>query len=278
MTKQQGLVVLLLGLVVAACGPSQAELDANATEIAAQVFATQTAVAPTPTHTPTVTPTATDTPTATLTPTATPTDTPTDTPTPTDTSTPTATPTDTSTPTPTATETMAPTPTASAAPQPTVPPPPTVTPTPEEEEEEETIVLYYISNPNDILGVFPVQPFDGSTMYNHMVNIQQSLHTMADSIDGAHNGDANACAAYVGAYEGILYSGVFFEEVPADWQQIDDAYVISFVYSLDRTRPAYLSCVDAGRVDDFNYGLAWDTIQNTLGFISPFIDQAGSKL
>jgi hypothetical protein len=278
MKKRFCLVVLFIGLGVAACGPSQAELDASATQIAAQVFATQTAAGPTWTNTPTVTPTATATPTDT--PTATPTDrpTPTDTPTATPTDTPTLTPTPTGTPTPTATATMTPTATASATPLPTVPPQPTATPTPEETEEPETIVLYYISNPNDILGVFPVQPFDGNGMYNHMVTIRQSLYTMADNIDGAHNGDANACAVYAGAYEGILYSGVFYDDVPDDWQQIDDAYVISFIYSLDRTRPAYLSCVDAGRVDDFNYGLAWETIQNTLNFIGPYIDQAASKL
>jgi hypothetical protein len=153
-----------------------------------------------------------------------------------------------------------------------------VTPTPEEEEEPETIVVYYITNPNEILGVFPVQPFDAPTLYNHMVHIRNSLNVMAGNIDGAHGGDANACAAYIGAYETILYSGVFFEDVPGDWQTIDGAYFISFIYSLDRTRPAYLSCVNAGQVDDFNYGLAYTTINETLGFLNPFIDQAAAKL
>jgi S1-C subfamily serine protease len=56
-------VVVILSLGLAACGPSQAELDAQATRVAAEVFATQTAEAPTPTHTPTTTPTLTPTPT-----------------------------------------------------------------------------------------------------------------------------------------------------------------------------------------------------------------------
>ncbi|MGD9050078.1 MAG: LppX_LprAFG lipoprotein, partial [Anaerolineae bacterium] len=64
--------LMILGLVVTACGPSQAELDAQATEIAAGIFATQTAEAPTdtpaptPTFTPTSTPTVTPMPTPTL--------------------------------------------------------------------------------------------------------------------------------------------------------------------------------------------------------------------
>jgi Tol biopolymer transport system component len=58
----------LLGLLLtvgtlAACGPSQAELDAQATQIAAAVVATQTAQAPTSTPAPTATPAPTSTPT-----------------------------------------------------------------------------------------------------------------------------------------------------------------------------------------------------------------------
>ncbi|MFZ5919243.1 MAG: hypothetical protein ACOYZ7_20115, partial [Chloroflexota bacterium] len=70
--KNKGYVILLgslLVLVLAACGPSQAELDAEATDIAASSFATQTAKAPTHTPTPTFTPTPTPTATPTHTPT-----------------------------------------------------------------------------------------------------------------------------------------------------------------------------------------------------------------
>ncbi len=66
-------VSLLTGAILAACGPSQAELDAQATQIVSSIFATQTAEAPTitPTFTLTPTPTFTNTPspTVTLTPT-----------------------------------------------------------------------------------------------------------------------------------------------------------------------------------------------------------------
>lgn len=100
------LACLLAGAVLAACGPSQAELDAQATEIAASIFGTQTAEAPTSTFTPTPTPTftptstPTDTPTPTFTPTPAPTSTPTPTPVPpTDTPSPVP-PTDTPTPVP----------------------------------------------------------------------------------------------------------------------------------------------------------------------------------
>lgn len=84
------LICLLASAILVACGPSQAERDAQATKIAADVFATQTAEAPTPT--PTFTPT--------FTPTPTPTSTPTSTLTPTPSSTPTTTPTPTATPLP----------------------------------------------------------------------------------------------------------------------------------------------------------------------------------
>jgi basic membrane protein A len=89
-------LLVVTALLLSACGTSQEDLDATATQIAAEIFATQTAQAPTATPTFTPTPTPTDTPT--LTPTPTPTDTPSPTPTPTPT--PTPPPTDTPTPTP----------------------------------------------------------------------------------------------------------------------------------------------------------------------------------
>ena len=65
------LICLLMSAVLAACSPSQAERDVQATEIAAENSANQTAEAPT--STPTLTPTSTPTPTPTLTPTLAPT-------------------------------------------------------------------------------------------------------------------------------------------------------------------------------------------------------------
>ena len=115
-------------------------------------------------------------------------------------------------------------------------------------------------------------------MYNNMLSMRQSLNTMQGSLGGAHSGDINACNAYVGAYNAILYAGVFYEQVPGDWDDIDFAYFLGFVYSLDRTRPAHLSCVNAGRVDDFNHSLAVQTIDETLNFLlNHAIDAAASK-
>jgi hypothetical protein len=89
------LITLLILTILPACGPSQAQLDATSTQVAANILATQTAQAPTNTPTSTPSPTATNTPTAT--PTLTPTLTPTSTSTPT--LTPTFTPTRTPSPT-----------------------------------------------------------------------------------------------------------------------------------------------------------------------------------
>jgi hypothetical protein len=69
--KNQQLIsmIFILVLVLAACGPSSGELEATTTAIAANVFSTQTAEAPTATITPTITPTSTSKPTQTTTPT-----------------------------------------------------------------------------------------------------------------------------------------------------------------------------------------------------------------
>jgi len=52
---------LVIGIILVACGPSEAERNAQVTAIAASIFATQTAQAPTPTSTPTIPPAATPT-------------------------------------------------------------------------------------------------------------------------------------------------------------------------------------------------------------------------
>lgn len=67
-----GFIVLVISLSLSACGPSQAEQDAQATQIVEDFYATQTA-APTATATSTPAPTATSTATATPTHTSTPT-------------------------------------------------------------------------------------------------------------------------------------------------------------------------------------------------------------
>src|SRR5260221_6301490 len=113
-TKQtfRALLVLVMSLAVAGCGPGQILGQT-------QTFPPPIAATPTPTDPPTATPTST--------PTYTPTNTPTDTPTATPTSTPTHTPTDTLTPTDTPTDTDTPvpptdTPTATLTPTPTLDP------------------------------------------------------------------------------------------------------------------------------------------------------------
>jgi hypothetical protein len=63
-----GLMILLLGISLASCGPTPAELDAQSTQVAADIFATLTAQAPTSTPTLSPTPTVTPSPTHTLTP------------------------------------------------------------------------------------------------------------------------------------------------------------------------------------------------------------------
>lgn len=78
----QVLILVILILTATGCGPSQTELDASDTEVAAEIYTTQTAQAPTVTPTFTPSPTATTTPTVTPTPTHTPTSPPTPTPTP----------------------------------------------------------------------------------------------------------------------------------------------------------------------------------------------------
>jgi len=45
--------IIIACLVLSACGPSQEELDARTTQIAVEIFETQTAAAPSPTTSPT---------------------------------------------------------------------------------------------------------------------------------------------------------------------------------------------------------------------------------
>ncbi len=138
--------------------------------------------------------------------------------------------------------------------------------------------MYYASNPSEALGTFPVRPFDANALYANMLNVQAGLNGMRAAIPGAQSGDPAACADYIASYQSILNNGVLYSDVPEDWQNIDLVYVVSFIYSLDRTRPAYLSCVNAGQVDEFNANLAWTTIEETLNILNPAIAEAAAKL
>lgn len=271
------LLCLFVVVFMSACVNSQQKRDAQATEIAAAIFATQTAEAPTvtPTGTPTSTPTSTPTPTntATATPTPTHTATATETPTSTPTHTATPTPTNTATPEPTATAT----PTETPKPRPTATPTPTITPTPT--ATLEPVTLYYRSNPKEALGTFPARYFNAQELYQNMTNLNKYLPIMQGALNGVTGSDsANACQIYTNAYEAILNSGVFYENVPDDWKEIDMWYVLSFIYSLDRTRPAYLSCKNSGKVDEFNKNLAWQAIDLTSQVLGAALAEAKAKL
>ncbi len=282
LTKWSSRLLSLFVLVGLTASLMACAADAPASTISDLTEAEATLVPDPATNTPEST--STPVPTATLEPTNTPTTIPTETPTatPEPTQTPTATPKPTQTPTATPVDTPEPTvipkptspPQATAVPQPSQP---TAAPTTEAEAEESFVTIYYISNPNDILGNFPEKPFDADELRSHMVNIQSSLNRMQSNLDAAKAGDAAACSNYVSAYNNILYSGTFYKDVPSDWQEIDFIYFISFVYSLDRTRPAYLACVNGGDMGDFNYGLAYSAIGETLDILNPAIVSAYAK-
>ncbi len=65
----EALVLSLIAVLLVACGPSQAEINATSTKMAGDIFSTQTAQAPTLTSTPTAEPSPTPDPTPTATPT-----------------------------------------------------------------------------------------------------------------------------------------------------------------------------------------------------------------
>ncbi|MBE2225032.1 MAG: hypothetical protein IAF02_26065 [Anaerolineae bacterium] len=272
------ILILLLGLAAnfMACSSDAPTTISDASEAEPTEMPNPATNTPKPSSTPvpTTTPTATPLPTETATATPEPTQTPTATakPTQTPTQTPTATPANTPTPT------LFPEPTnpppATTAPQ---PPPPTATPAAEDATAEEFVTFTYISNPNEILGTFPKKPFDADALRSHMVINQSSLNTMRANLDAAKGGDAVACSNYVSAYNNILYSGIFFKDVPGDWEEIDFVYFISFIYALDRTRPAYLACVDGGDMGDFNFSLAYTAIGEALNVLNPAIVSAFAK-
>ena len=108
--------------------------------------------------------------------------------------------------------------------------------------------------------------------------MRQGLEKMQSNLDGTLQGDAAQCQAFIEGYESILYNGVFYDEVPADWEEIDLYYVLSFIHSLDRTRPAYLSCKESGKVDNFNYSLAGQAIMNVYNLLNATIAAAEAKL
>lgn len=164
------------------------------------------------------------------------------------------------------------TPSGSPAPTPgdDTPPPDS----PAAEEPIGVITLVYNSDPDEVLGVFPVYEFNAETLVLRMIFNELALIEMRANLDGALSGDQAACDNYEQAYEIMKASGGFYVDVPSEWRGIYSTYVNSFIVGLDRTRPAYLACLNDGQVNQFNYGLAFTAINDALNQLTPAIDQA----
>ncbi|MGB1249274.1 MAG: hypothetical protein ACPG8W_01465 [Candidatus Promineifilaceae bacterium] len=140
------------------------------------------------------------------------------------------------------------------------------------------ITIYYVSDPNEIIGVFPVILFNAELMTASMIFNWVNLNIMRDNLNNAASGDQAACDLYEDSYEAIKETAIFFVGIPGDWAELDLIYFNTFISSLDRTRPAYLSCFDAGRIDDFNRDLARLNIDETLPVMENAIKAALAKL
>ena len=138
----------------------------------------------------------------------------------------------------------------------------------------DSIPIYYVSNSNELIGTFPIIRFRSELLVENMQFNQTMLHKMRNNLDSAASGDQASCDRYKDAYEAIKENGIFFADVPVEWEELYFTYFLTFVYSLDRTRPAYLSCIDSGRIDDFNRDLAHQTINETLDILNPAVDAA----
>jgi hypothetical protein len=196
-----GLACLLTVVILAACDTSRAQLEADATSLAAETIPSRTAEAPTATNTPSLTATFTAEPTATTTtlPTGTPTATPTHTATPTTTRTATVTPTDT------------PAPSATSTPTPTEPRPAPVPPTP-------------ISQAH-VFPETPIQAFDVDVFLIYLALVRDSFRSAADEFPRIFSGEkSGSCSTYNGWYVLWVAEAPGFTDVPADWRSLYAEY------------------------------------------------------
>ena len=231
-------VCLLAAATLVACGPTQEDLDQQATQIAADIFGTQTAQAPTITNTPP--PTATSTPEPTATPTFTPTDEPTSTPT----DAPTLTPSPTETPVPTPTDTA----TATLIPSPTLSPPTRVPPTPVPQAHA------YPST--------PIQNFDVDVFLSYLGRVRDSFRSAQSELpqifSGAKHGD---CGSYIGWFALWIAEAPGFTDVPADWYPLYAEYRSLLKQAIESTWEIHTVCDSGGgEVSD-------ETGEACLGFI-----------
>ena len=135
----------------------------------------------------------------------------------------------------------------------------------------------YVSN-NEVIGVFPVVRFDANLMMTRMRFNQHNLYVMRSRLEGASRGDQAACDQYEDAYEAIKETAIFFVDIPAEWQDLDSRYYVTFLFTLDRTRVAYLSCFDSGYINGQNVSFAYEAIDDTLEVLNPAILEAANKL
>lgn len=123
-------------------------------------------------------------------------------------------------------------------------------------QEQETVTIVYTSNPNEILGTFDVVPFSEELLLARVVDLNANFDKMRLAL-GSGNVD---CPAFMSGYEDVLADSVFFANVPSEYGEADALYQVAFVTALDRTRPAYFGCQNDGSVNNFDYGLAYTTL------------------
>jgi hypothetical protein len=146
------------------------------------------------------------------------------------------------------------------------------------DDDGDYVVVYYLSNPDEILGVFPILDFDAEWLYNDMLWMKEGIDMMLGALDGASRGDRAACGHFLHGYEMVFDSGAWYENVPAEWAEADARFYTALIWTLDRTRPAAISCDEAGRVDPFNYGLAMQSLHQAQNVLNPAIAIAEALL
>lgn len=122
------------------------------------------------------------------------------------------------------------------------------------------------------------EPEFGELMLDRLLLYRDRLEIMRDSLEKMRSKNPEQCRIFEANYRLIRSDETEFDDVTEEWQGIADYYADSHEFVVDRVRPAFLSCLQSDEVAEFNFGLAAESIYDTLQELNDIIIVEAQRL
>lgn len=119
-------------------------------------------------------------------------------------------------------------------------------------------------------------PFEVNALKGSMNTVRSNIEQAGGLLDRIYNGSRETCGEYQNYYDALIQSPVC-EGVPGEWQGIYNEYLFAVENFLATNQPIDSLCDQGGGViNNLDYGVARQGINNSLDRLIPAIEQANN--